>query len=123
LRAVQERGAAVRVGGMGGWPDALESIAAGGLAATAAGHYLIGAWAMVMLHDYHHGHDFAEHGGPAQRLDYLYVVNRRSVSRYDEVLFRQADALDFKGYSKVGRSRSRGYDFTLERLVQRARGS
>jgi ABC-type sugar transport system substrate-binding protein len=123
LRAVKERGAPVRVGGTGGWPDALESIAAGGLAATAAGHYLIGAFAMVMLHDYHHGHDFAQHGGPSQKLDYLYVVNRRTVSRYDEALFRQADALDFKRYSLLGRPRTRGYDFTLERLVQRTRSS
>jgi ABC-type sugar transport system substrate-binding protein len=123
LRAVVARAAAVRVGGMGGWPDALESIASGGLAATVAGHYLIGAWAMVMLHDYHRGRDFAEHGGAAQKLDYLYVVDRTSVSRYDQALFRQADALDFKSYSRALRPRSRGYDFRLDRLVHKARTS
>ncbi|WP_280151607.1 ABC transporter substrate-binding protein [Piscinibacter sp. XHJ-5] len=126
LRAVREHASGVRVGGMGGWPDALESIAAGGQAATAAGHNLIGAWAMVLLHDYHHGHDFAEHGGPAQKLDYLFVVHRGNVARYEELLFRQAETLDFRRYSKVaqaGRSRSGRYDFTIERLVSKARGS
>jgi hypothetical protein len=41
----------VHVGGMAGFPDASASVAKGGLAATSAGGYLIGAWAVVMLHD------------------------------------------------------------------------
>lgn len=122
LRAVSARGAAVRVGGMGGWPDALDSIAAGGLAATAAGHYLIGAWAMVMLHDYHQGHDFAQHGGPRQVLDYLYVVTPQRVARYRQVLFDSGSALDVRAYSKA-LHRGGGYDFKLDRLIGRPRAS
>ncbi|HEU0201804.1 MAG TPA: ABC transporter substrate-binding protein [Burkholderiaceae bacterium] len=120
LRAVKTRADSIRVGGMGGWPDALESIAAGGLAATAAGHYLIGAWAMVLLYDYHHGRDFAGNGGATQKLDYLFVVNRDRVARYNRLVFEQADALDFKAYSKVLRPRSGRYDFRLEPLLRGA---
>jgi len=71
-------------------------VAEGGLAATAAGDYLIGAWAIVMLHDYHRGQDFAAHGGLNQKLDYLYVVNRDNVARYDQAFFQRGDALDFE---------------------------
>jgi len=117
LRAVRARGAPILVGGMGGWGDALVSVAEGGLAATAAGDYLIGAWAMVMLGDYHQGRDFAAHGGLNQKLDYLYVVNRANVGRFDEVVFKRGDALDFGVYSKLVHPRPGAYEFSLERLL------
>jgi ABC-type sugar transport system substrate-binding protein len=117
LRAVKARSAPVLVGGMGGWGDALASVAEGGLAATAAGHYLIGAWAIVLLYDYHHGQDFATHGGPAQKLDYLYVLNRDNVARYDQAIFQRRDSLDFSVYSKVLHPEPGRYDFRLQHLV------
>jgi hypothetical protein len=118
LRAVKARGASVLVGGMGGWGNALVSVAEGGLAATAAGDYLIGAWAIVMLHDYHHGQDFAAHGGLNQKLDYLYVVNKDNVSRYDETFFRRGDTLDFAIYSKALHHTPGLYDFHIVHLVR-----
>jgi ABC-type sugar transport system substrate-binding protein len=118
LRAVRARGAPVLVGGMGGWGDALVSVAEGGLAATAAGDYLIGAWAMVLLRDYHLGRDFAEYGGVNQKLDYLYIVNRANVDRFGEVIFKRGDALDFGVYSKLGSPRPGPYEFSLEHLLR-----
>jgi len=122
VRAVKARGASVLVGGMGGWGDALASIAQGGLTATAAGHYLIGAWAIVMLHDYHRGHDFAAHGGPNQKLDYLHVVNRDNVTRYEHAFFQRRDTLNFRIYSKTLHPRPGRYDFSLAHLMGKARG-
>jgi hypothetical protein len=87
------------------------------LAATAAGDYLIGAWAMVLLADYHHGRDFIAHGGLNQNLDYLYVVNRSNVGRFDEVVFKRGDTLDFRIYSKLAHPRPGPYEFSLERLL------
>ncbi len=117
LRAVEARGAKVLVGGIGGWGDALVAVAEGRLAADTAGDYLIGAWAMVMLHDYHHGEDFAGHGGLNQSFDYLYVVNRETVGRYEEAVFKRGDALDFGVYSKLADRQPGPYRFSLERLV------
>jgi ABC-type sugar transport system substrate-binding protein len=119
LRAVQARGAGVRVGGMVGLRDALQSVADGGLSATAAGHYLIGAWAMVLLHDHHRGADFAEHGGPRQKLDYLYIVDRARVARYDQLVFGHPEAIDFRALSKILHPSPGGYDFRLEPLLRR----
>lgn len=118
LRAVPP-GSAVRVGGMGGFPDALASIAAGALAASVAGHYLIGAWAMVLLHDHHRGADFAARGGAVQKLDYLYVVDRERVGRYEQLLMRTPETIDFRTFSKVLNPKGGGYDFRLDTLLGR----
>jgi ABC-type sugar transport system substrate-binding protein len=53
-------GADVVVGGLN-WSDgAVERVVNGEMAVTHGGHFLVGAWAMVMLRDYHDGRDFAE---------------------------------------------------------------
>ena len=122
LGVVARRTPRVLVGGMGGWGEALTSIAQGGLAATAAGDYLIGAWAVVLLHDFHHGIDFARHGGVNQKLDYLHVVQRANVARYDQALFKQDKRLDFAQFAKARRAPQRAgpYTFSLESLMRGA---
>ena len=118
MRAVKARGARVLVGGTGGWPDALTSLTEGGLAATMGSHFFIGAWAMVLLHDYHHGLDFAAQGGAAQKLDYMYTVNRDNALRYDQAVYKREGALDFSVYSKVLHPKVGRYDFNLAPLVR-----
>jgi ABC-type sugar transport system substrate-binding protein len=118
LRAVRARKAQVLVGGTGAWPDALESLAQGGLAASVGSHFFIGAWAMVLLHDYHHGRDFAAAGGLARQLDYMVVVNRDSAARYDRAVYRRGEPLDFRAHSRVLHPRAGGYDFDLAPLMR-----
>jgi ABC-type sugar transport system substrate-binding protein len=118
MRAVKARGARVLVGGTGGWPDALTSLTEGGLAATMGSHFFIGAWAMVLLHDFHRGLDFAAQGGTAQKLDYLYTVNRNNALRYDQAVYKREGALDFGVYSKVLHPKVGRYDFNLAPLVR-----
>ena len=118
LRAVKAHGARVLVGGSGGWPNALASMAEGGLAASVGSHFFIGAWAMVLLHDYHHGLDFATLGGTTQKLDYMHVVNRANAARYDQAIYKRVGALDFSIYSKVLHPKAGRYDFSLAPLVR-----
>jgi ABC-type sugar transport system substrate-binding protein len=117
-KAVQARRARVLVGGTGAWPAALASIVQGGLAASVGSHFLIGAWAMVLLHDYHHGLDFARHGGPNQKLDYLHVVNRDNAVRYQRAVYEREAAFDFSIYSKVLHPKPGPYDFNLGPLLR-----
>ena len=42
--------------------EALEAVKSGRLTSLAGGHFITGAWAMVMIYDYHHGRDFADEG-------------------------------------------------------------
>ena len=118
LRAVRAREARVLVGGMAGFPDAITSVADGGLAATSAGGYLIGAWALVMLYDYHRGVDFAAHGGLGQKFDHMYVVHSGNVARFNDVALNRSQALDFGVYSKALNPAPGPYDFRLARLVE-----
>jgi len=118
MRAVKARGVKVLVGGTGGWPDALASLAEGGLAATVGSHFFIGAWAMVLLHDYHHGVDFAAHGGVTQKLDYMLVVDRERAARYDHAVYKRDGSLDVSMYSKVLHPGPGRYDFNLAPLVR-----
>lgn len=118
MRAVKARGARVLVGGTGGWPAALTSLVDGGLAATVGSHFFIGAWAMVLLHDYHHGLDFAAHGGVTQKLDYLQVVNRGNASRYDQAVYQRDGTLDFRLFSKLLHPKPGRYEFNLAPLVR-----
>jgi len=118
LRAVKARSAPVLVGGTGGWPNALTSLAEGGLAASLGSHFFIGAWAMVLLHDYHHGVDFAAHGGTTQKLDYMHVINRDNASRYDQAVYKRDGVLDFSVYSKALHPKLGPYDFNLAPLMR-----
>ena len=120
LRAVKARAATVLVGGTGGWPDALRSLLEGGLAASIGSHFFIGAWAMVLLHDYHHGVDFAAHGGVTQKLDYMHVVNRDNASHYDQAVYKRDEALDFSIYSKALHPKAGRYDLNLAPLLRAA---
>lgn len=40
-----------------------EAIQSGRLEALAGGHFIAGAWSLVMLYDYEHSHDFAKDEG------------------------------------------------------------
>lgn len=117
LSAVKARHAPVLVGGMGALQEALANVANGGLAAMVAGDYFIGAWAMVLLYDYHRGKDFATSGGVRQKLDYLSVIYRENALRFKEAVFARGQALDFGVYSKCLHPRPGPYDFDLERLL------
>jgi ABC-type sugar transport system substrate-binding protein len=118
LSAARARGTRMMVGGMGGWQRALESIEDGGMGATLVGGHMIGAWAMVMLYDYHHGIDFANDGGLRRRLDYLLVVSRSNVQDYKRAL--SGAPISFKRYSKAHNRRRARYDFGLDGLLSGA---
>ena len=117
MSAVTERHAHVLVGGMGALQEALQSIVDGGLAAMVAGDYFIGAWAMVLLYDYHHGKDFAASGGVRQKLDFLRVIHRANAAQYYDAVFAHGQSLNFGVYSKCLYPSPGPYDFGLQRLL------
>lgn len=117
LNAVKACNAHVLIGGVGALKEALANVADGSLAAMVAGDYFIGAWAMVLLHDYHCGKDFAASGGVCQKLDYLSVIHHDNVARYNEAVFGRGHTLDFGPYSKYLYPRPGSYDFSMEKLL------
>ena len=120
LSAVRERHLSTTVGGVGALSEAVASVIRGELAAIVAGDQFIGACAMVLIHDYHHGADFAQVGGPRQRLDYLKVLHGANAERYYEMTFQAPASLDFSGFSRVLSHRAGAYTFDLDSLLNSA---
>ncbi|WP_077036198.1 ABC transporter substrate-binding protein [Pelomonas sp. KK5] len=101
LEAARQLGRRPRVGGMGGWTEALQSIAGGGMTATAEGYLLIGGLALLRIHEHFHGRDFVDEGGPRLMFDYLNVVTRERFGEARRVVYGGAQPLNWRAASRV----------------------
>ncbi|PTL75501.1 ABC transporter substrate-binding protein [Vitiosangium sp. GDMCC 1.1324] len=110
----------VVVGGMGWTPQALQAVREGRLVTSLGGQVLQGAWALVLLYDYHHGRDFA-----SERLDWhtdMVAVTRDNVDEYLRLLGDPAWAeIDFRAFSKVANPTLKRYDFSAQALFKQLR--
>ncbi len=99
----------VVVGGVDWAPQAYERIRDGTLTASVGGHFMEGAWALVMLYDHHHGRDFT-----TTRVKSTFVVLTAENLPEHSVFFdedRWAEA-DFARLSKVKNAAIDSYAFT-----------
>jgi ABC-type sugar transport system substrate-binding protein len=97
--------------------EALAAIKSGRLAALAGGQFITGAWALVLIHDYHHGRDFADEGIELQRPMFA-AFTPRLADRYIERFSNGFDSVDFSRYSKVRNPQLRRYDFGFVQLLE-----
>ncbi len=82
-----------------------------------SGHFTAGGWAMVLLHDYDAGLDFAARGGK-DRQDALFMqLDKWQSKRLLQRIQSKRYDLDFRGFSAVGRPRQRDYNFSLQPLL------
>ena len=104
----------VVIGGINWDAPALAQVGEGGLAVSVGGHFMAGAWALVLLHDYFHGRDFAELGTELE-FPIFSTLDRQSVDRYLAV-FGDGDwgKIDFRLFSKVYNTNLTRYEFSLE---------
>jgi ABC-type sugar transport system substrate-binding protein len=90
----------------------------GRFCALVAGHFTLGGWAMVMLHDYHAGVDFAERGGK-DRIDQVFtLLDKDQAKRLQQRLNTPGYALDFRQFSAVYRPQIKDYGFSINALLQ-----
>jgi ABC-type sugar transport system substrate-binding protein len=97
--------------------EALEAIKSGRLTSLAGGHFITGAWALVMIHDYHHGHDFADEGLELRRPMFAEFTPQLA-DRYLERFSGGFDAVDFSRYSKVRNPKLKRYNFGFSQLLE-----
>ena len=99
--------------------EAMDAVQSGRLEALSGGHFIAGAWALVMLYDYEHGHDFAKDEGLEleQSMFTLFspVEADRFIKRYGDLRF---DAVDFRKHSKVLNPKLKRYNFNFRQLLQ-----
>lgn len=106
--AGMEPGRDILVGGVDWAPQAYDGIRDGSLTASAGGHFMEGAWALIMLYDHHFGRDFQN---TLVQSNFV-VLTAENLSEYS-MLFdksRWEDA-DFAKLSKVKNKTIDSYTF------------
>jgi len=92
-------GKTVFSGGIDGTAQGLAALAEGKMQASMSGHFMEGAWSMVLLHDHYHGLDFAAKTGMRirTRLDLIQTGNVQPyIAQLDKRFF---ESIDFHHYS------------------------
>jgi ABC-type sugar transport system substrate-binding protein len=98
--------------------EAMESIQNGRLTALAGGHFITGAWAIVMIYDYHHGRDFDDEGLELNRPMFtLFTPDdaQRFMKRFGDL---SVITVDFRSYSKVLNPKLKKYQFGFGQLLR-----
>ena len=98
-------------------PEAMQARIKGELSALAGGHFLCGAWALVMIYDYHHGRDFKDQGLMQQQRMFM-LFSRQEAERYLARHGRGLAGLDFRSYSRVLNPGQARYRFDARVLVR-----
>ena len=96
---------------------AFELLRNGELTALAGGHFMAGAWGMVMLYDHYHGHDFAAEGLELKR-DMFWLFNAQTSVQFEKRFANSAETIDFRPFSKHLNPGLTHYQFDLERLLK-----
>ena len=98
--------------------EVLQARIDGKICVLVGGHFTLGGWAMVMLHDYHAGIDFAERGGK-DRVDQLFsLLDAEQAARLQQRIRRKGYGLDFRQFSALYRPQLKDYGFSSQPLLE-----
>lgn len=92
---------------------AINSLSAGGVDVSVGGHFMDGAWLLVMLYDHHHGMKFER---LKAKSSFIALTNDNIKSYLDNFGDNEWDKIDFTKYSKVLNQNLSEYSFQLEEL-------
>lgn len=98
--------------------EALEALKSGRLAALAGGHFIAGAWAMVLIHDHAKGRDFADEGLELNQFMFTLFTPAEAdhfLVRFGDLRF---DQVDFRQFSRVRNPGLKHYDFNFRQLLR-----
>ena len=112
----------VFVGGIDWNPENLAAVKSGTIAATIAGHFMEGAWVMVLINDYTKGLDFAAKGvGGTIMKSQMSVISKDNVDKFEKSLgdrsLEKIEKIDFTQFSKVSKPGMKTYPFSLNALL------
>lgn len=99
--------------------DAMEMVKDGRLSALAGGHFITGAFALVMLYDYHRGKDFFTDEGRELSLPLFMSFGPKEAATY-QLRFGQDqfETVDFSRFSKVLNPQLKRYEFRFDQLMR-----
>ncbi|QSP96444.1 ABC transporter substrate-binding protein [Marinobacter salinisoli] len=91
----------ILIGGIDWEPQALAAIQRGDMTVSLGRHFMAGGLLAVLLHDYHHGKDFAEPQASVLRYQ-LHAVTRNNVAQVERILDPENwKTVDFRRFSRV----------------------
>src|SRR5262252_9569575 len=119
MTALRERGYApgkdVLIGGLNWSQDAVDKVLSGEMVLTHGGHFLQGAWAMVILRDHYDGRDFAEEDVRLQVP--MGVIDLPIARRFPEIGKIDWRKVDFTKFSKTRNPAVSHYEFTPDAVI------
>ncbi|KAB0509530.1 ABC transporter substrate-binding protein [Pseudomonas moorei] len=98
-------------------PAALRALLDKRLSVLLGGHFSLGGWALVQLHDYDQGVDVSQYGGRDRQIPLLQVIDRAQARRLLAMGSAQNFGVDFHKLSARGRPISYRYPFSLQTLM------
>ena len=105
----------VLIGGLNWSQDAVDKVLDGEMVVTEGGHFLLGAWAMVVLRDTHDGRDFAEEDVRLQiPMGGIDLPVARRFPQIGKVDWRK---VDFTKFSKTRNPAVKRYEFTPDAVL------
>lgn len=103
--------------GVNSSPDALQALQDGRLSALVAGHFTVGGWAMVLLHDDAVGVDVRRHGGFERQENLFQLITPSQARRLQDINAHQNYGVDFSALSARGKPDGYVYPFSLQLLL------
>lgn len=99
-------------------PEVLQARIQGRISSLAGGHFAAGAWALVMLYDYHHHVDFITEGLELRRP--LFSLFDEALAQHFLNRFGKEDfsSVDFRAFSKYLQPQLRNYEFSLAPVLK-----
>ncbi|MFY8117489.1 MAG: ABC transporter substrate-binding protein [Roseateles sp.] len=98
--------------------EAMQALIEGRIDALAGGHFLAGAWALVMLYDHQQGRDFADEGLELERPMFT-LFGAAEARRFLKQFGNGIRELDMRPYSKHLNPQVQSYRFTIAPLLKR----
>jgi ABC-type sugar transport system substrate-binding protein len=99
-------------------PAALQAKVDGRLSVLLGGHFTLGGWALVQLHDIDQGVDLSHYGGRDRRIPLLQIIDKAQARRMLDMGASPNYGVDFRRLSAKGRPTSYRYPFSLQTLMR-----
>ncbi|PAW48944.1 LacI family transcriptional regulator [Pseudomonas moraviensis] len=97
--------------------EALQAVIDGRLSALVGGHFTLGGWALVELHDYDQGVDLARYGGRDRQVPLLQLIDKHQARQILAMGSAPGYGVGFRKLSAKGRPASYRYPFELQTLM------
>ena len=99
-------------------PEVMRARIDGEISALSGGHFLTGAWALVMLYDYAHGKDFADEGLELHKPVFSLITPPMAQRFLDKYGGNDFGSLGFRRFSRYLNPSLKRYDFRFQRALE-----